>query len=111
MYHNENIYLVLQGYTIQEASLDLFSEDNYEYFESKTNGVISDSIVQNWTPSALDCYKLNCKCAQCPIAHRHYSFKCKMNEIVQILLETKGIPDEDSILNPIESNFKEDIVA
>ena len=89
----------------------MFDSNNYEYFESKTNGIISDSIVQNWTPSALDCYKINCECAQCPIAHRHYSFKCKMNEIVEILLETKGIPDEESILNQPEPEFKEDIVA
>ncbi len=90
----------------------MFDNEDYEYFECKTNGVISDSIVQNWTPSALDCYKINCKCVDCPIAHRHYSFKCKMNEIVDILLQTKGIPDEESILNPPEEeDLKEDIVA
>ena len=89
----------------------LFNSSNYEYFESKTNGVISDSIVQNWTPSALDCYKVNCECSRCPISKRHYSFKCKMSEIVQILLETKGLPDEESILNPPESELMEDIVA
>ena len=89
----------------------MFDNDNYEYFECKTDGMISESIVQNWTPSALDCYKINCKCVQCPIAHRHYSFKCKMNEIVEILLETKGLPDENSILNPNETELKEDIVA
>lgn len=89
----------------------MFDNDNYEYFECKTNGLISDSIVQNWTPSALDCYKLNCECVKCPIAHRHYSFKCKMNQIVDILLETKGVPDENSILNQADTELKEDIVA
>ncbi len=34
-----------------------------------------------------------------------------MNEIVDILLQTKGLPDEDSILNPPEEEIKEDIVA
>ena len=90
---------------------NLFNNDNYEYFECKTNGIISDSIVQNWTPSALDCYKINCECTQCPISHNHYSFKCKMNEIVEILLQTKGMPDEESILNHIEPESMEDIVA
>ena len=89
----------------------MYSDSNYEYFECKTNGIISDSITQNWTPSALDCYKLNCQCNMCPIAHRHYSFKCKMNEIVQILLETKGMPDEESILNSLGQDIGEDIVA
>ena len=96
---------------IQEGEGKLFNNSNYEYFECKTNGLISDSIVQNWTPSALDCYKINCECALCPIAHRHYSFKCKMKEIVKILLQTKGLPDEQSILYPPDSTVQEDIVA
>ena len=89
----------------------MFDSNNYEYFECKTNGTISDSIVQNWTPSALECYKLNCECAQCPIAHRHYSFKCKMKHVVDILLETKGLPDETTILNSSSEEIQEDIVA
>jgi len=72
---------------------------HYEYFECKTNGIISDSIVQNWTPSALDCYKINSNCEKCPIAHAHYSFKCQMKNIVDVLLKTKGLPDEKAILN------------
>ena len=32
-----------------------------------------------------------------------------MSEIVEILLQTKGLPDEESILNPPDIN--EDIVA
>ena len=89
----------------------MFNSDNYECFECKTNGIISDSIVQNWTPSALDCYKINCECTVCPIAHRHYSFKCKMKEIVEVLLQTKGLPDEESILNTSDCEIQEDIVA
>lgn len=70
----------------------------YEYFECNTNGVISDSIVQNWTQSALDCYNLNCECASCPIANAGYSFKCQMKNIVEVLLKTKGLPDESEII-------------
>ncbi len=69
-----------------------------ELFECQTKGVISDSIVQNWTPSALECYKLNCKCKNCPIYKTGYSFKCKMKYIVDELLKTKGLPNEAEIL-------------
>ena len=83
---------------------------DYEYFECQTNGMVSDSIVQNWTPSALECYKLGCRCQDCPITRAHYSFKCQMKNIVKILLETKGMPDEASIMEQ-NSPLSEDIVA
>jgi hypothetical protein len=70
-----------------------------EHFVCQTNGVISDSIVQNWTQQALDCYKIGSNCAACPITKANYSFKCQMKHIVDILLETQGLPDETSILN------------
>ncbi|MBE7707342.1 MAG: hypothetical protein E7Z88_01415 [Cyanobacteria bacterium SIG27] len=69
-----------------------------EHFECQTNGIISDSIVQNWTLQALECYKLNSNCAVCPITKARYSFKCQMKHIVDILLKTKGLPDEKEIL-------------
>ena len=73
----------------------LFAQD---YFTCQTNGVVSNSIVQNWTPSALDCYKLNYNCKKCPIYKAKYSFKCQMKNIVEILLKTKGLPNEEEIL-------------
>lgn len=72
-----------------------------ENFVCQTNGIISDSIVQNWTQQAYDCYKINSNCAICPITKAKYSFKCQMKYIVDILLETKGVPDEQSINNDI----------
>ena len=81
-----------------------------EYFECQTNGIISDSIVQNWTLQALECYKLNSICANCPITKAKYSFKCQMKHIVEILLKTKGLPNEKEILGAIQAP-KEDIVA
>lgn len=69
-----------------------------EHFECQTGGVISNSITQNWTPSALECYKINCNCADCPIKNAHYSFKCQMKRVVKTLLKTNGLPDEAEIL-------------
>lgn len=76
--------------------------DNEEFFECQTNGVISNSIIQNWTKSALDCYKINSRCDECPIARAHYSFKCQMKNIVDVLIKTQGIPDEKSITEETE---------
>lgn len=75
-----------------------------EFFECETNGVISDSIVQNWTPSALDCYRIGCDCTVCPIALGNYSFKCKMNHIVNALLKTYGAPNENLIAKKVMEN-------
>lgn len=80
-----------------------------EHFVCQTNGIISDSIVQNWTIQALECYKLNSRCDICPITKARYSFKCQMKHIVDILLETKGLPNEKEILGT--DTTKEDIVA
>lgn len=74
-----------------------FMGNNDELFECQTGGVISDSIVQNWTPSALECYMLHGDCAQCPIKRAHYSFKCQMKQVVDVLIETQGLPDESYV--------------
>lgn len=86
-----------------------------ETFVCQTNGVISESIVQNWTPQALECYKLNSCCANCSITKARYSFKCQMKHIVDILLKTQGLPDEKAIIGE-QDNTKttikdDDIVA
>lgn len=79
----------------------------YSVFECQTNGVISESIVQNWTRSALECYKLSCDCSLCPIANGGYSFKCQMKYIVDELLKTKGLPDEAQIMDSaIQQNIR-----
>ena len=86
-----------------------FCEDD-DHFECQTNGVISDSIVQNWTMQALECYKLNSRCDLCPITKAKYSFKCQMKRIVDILLTTQGLPDETLLVSQIQETTK-DIVA
>lgn len=77
----------------------------------QTNGVISDSIVQNWTIQALECYKLNSDCKNCPITKAHYSFKCQMKKIIAVLLKTKGLPNEKEILGNVQTPISNDIVA
>lgn len=81
-----------------------------EFYECQTKGVISNSIVQNWTIQALECYKLNCDCKNCPITKAHYSFKCQMKHIVEKLLEKYGKPNEKQILSQ-QQNINEDTIV
>lgn len=64
-----------------------------EIFLPQTNGEISDSIVQNWTLQAYECYSIHCNCAKCSISKGHYSFICQMPKIVSALLKKQGKPD------------------
>jgi len=58
-----------------------------EEFEPQNNGEISDSITQNWTEQALECYQLGCDCSKCSISKGKYSFVCQMPKVVKILLK------------------------
>lgn len=72
----------------------------YEIYDfevySNQNQLISESLTQNWTPQAVECYSLSGNCKKCSICNAGYSFKCKMNKIVDILLEKFGQPNVDS---------------
>lgn len=64
---------------------------NTEEFAPQTQG-ISESITQNWTEQALECYKLDCDCSKCSIAQSKYSFVCQMPKVLDILVKTLGKP-------------------
>ena len=38
------------------------------------NEEMSDSITQNWTEQALECYSIQCDCRRCSLRNGHYSF-------------------------------------
>lgn len=63
-----------------------------ELYAPQTKGEISDSIMQNWTPQALECYEVNSKCAKCSLSQGNYSFICQMPKIVKALLKAYGEP-------------------
>ena len=58
----------------------------------QTNGEISESIMQNWTKQAKECYEINSECARCSLKSGNYSFICQMPKIVKALLKTYGPP-------------------
>ena len=66
---------------ISEEDLELYLPGNDE---------MSESITQNWTEQALECYSINCNCKKCSLANGHYSFICQMPKVIDTLLETIG---------------------
>lgn len=64
-----------------------------EEFFPQTKGEISDSITQNWTEQALECYRLNCDCAECSISKGNYSFVCQMPKVLDVLIKSLGRPN------------------
>ena len=61
---------------------------------SPGNDEISDSITQNWTEQALECYYINCDCKKCSLSKGNYSFICQMPKVIDSLLQTVGEPDK-----------------
>ena len=58
------------------------------------NDEMSDSITQNWTEQAIECYYINCDCKKCSLRNGHYSFICQMPKVIDTLLQTIGEPDK-----------------
>jgi hypothetical protein len=63
-----------------------------DLFYPQNNGELSDSITQNWTEQALECYKLQGNCKNCSISKGHYSFVCQMPKVVEVLKSVYGEP-------------------
>ncbi len=59
------------------------------------NEEISESITQNWTQQALECYSINCDCKKCSLRNGHYSFICQMPKVIDTLIETVGVPSSE----------------
>lgn len=66
--------------------------ENIELY-SPGNDEMSESITQNWTEQALECYYINCDCKKCSLSSGNYSFICQMPKVINTLLETIGAPE------------------
>ena len=63
-----------------------------DVFYPQNNGELSDSITQNWTEQALECYKLSGNCKNRSISKGNYSFVCQMPKVVEVLKSVYGEP-------------------
>lgn len=66
--------------------------DSVEDFYPQNNGAISESITQNWTEQALECYSIKCDCKRCSLAKGNYSFVCQMPKVIDALINFNGKP-------------------
>ena len=58
----------------------------------------SETMSKNWTPTAIECYKLGCICTKCNLYHiyfRNTNIKCRMKDTVIELVRKFGIPDNE----------------
>jgi len=65
---------------------------NYKY-----NVSCSETSAKNWTPTAIECYRIGCRCSLCNLYKIYFSkeSKCKMKETVIELVRKIGAPQED----------------
>ena len=68
-----------------------------EVFLPQNGGEISDSIVQNWTLQAIECYEMEQNCENCSISKGNYSFVCQMPKVVESLLKEYGAPAKNVV--------------
>ena len=68
-----------------------------EVFYPQNNGEISESITQSWTEQALECYSIKCDCTKCSLENGHYSFKCQMPKVIDILINVAGRPNTNPV--------------
>ena len=54
---------------------------------------LSESITENWTQQALECYSIKCDCSKCSLRNGGYSFKCQMPRVIDILINVTGTPN------------------
>lgn len=73
-----------------------------EEFYPQNNGEISDSITQNWTEQALECYRLKCDCSRCSVSKGNYSFICQMPKVLDVLIKVSGKPNSGIKLEVIK---------
>lgn len=68
-----------------------------EIFSPQTGGELSDSITQNWTLQAIECYEIQSDCEKCSISKGNYSFICQMPKIIKSLLDEYGAPSKNLV--------------
>lgn len=67
------------------------------YIPSRELNEISNSITKNWTDQAIRCYLSNGNCLDCSIVKSSYSFVCQMSNVIKILLDQIGPPEQNKI--------------
>ena len=62
----------------------------------------SETSAKNWTPTAIDCYRLKCRCSECNLYKAFFKnshSRCRMKETVIELVRLYGIPSKEVLEN------------
>lgn len=73
----------------------IWCEEVYK-MKYRYNVSCSETMSKIWTPTAIDCYKLGCRCSKCNIYKIYFAnapYKCKMKETVIELVRKLGAPE------------------
>ena len=81
----------------RKNGLNACQDERVRYILPRNDGEISSSITKNWTDQAIRCYKSSCNCSDCSIAKGNYSFVFQMPNVIKILLDQIGPPDEERV--------------
>ena len=73
-------------------AINIAIEDNLEILPQTQS--ISESITQNWTEQAIECYNIKCDCSKCSLSAGNYSFVCQMPKVIKLLVKLVGQPEE-----------------
>ncbi len=71
-------------------------EEVYGLMKYRYNVSCSETLAENWTPTAIDCFEIGCRCSSCLLNKLYFngdSSKCMMKYTVIELVRKKGKPD------------------
>lgn len=58
--------------------------------------IINKTVLKKWTPAAIDCYNIGCRCSECKV-NKIMKDKCRMKAVVLELVRIFGKPKKDDI--------------
>jgi hypothetical protein len=82
---------------MKKKNINTEKQTKISYLSQKDKNEISNSITKNWTDQAIRCYMSCFNCTGCSISQGNYSFVCQMPQVVKILLEQIGPPEQNKV--------------
>lgn len=59
----------------------------------------SETVSKNWTPTAVDCYRIGCSCSKCNLYKIYFAeseASCMMKDTVIELVRKLGAPQKEN---------------
>jgi hypothetical protein len=92
--NSEYTFSLCKDNSLHQAKQHISNAKIEHLYLPQTNGEVSDSIMQNWTKQAIECFEISSDCTKCSLRNGNYSFICQMPKIVKALVKTYGPPEQ-----------------